>query len=229
MWATIRSSRKARASTVSVTRTSCTRTSTDSGLRPRRRFHDGHRGQPLGHHLRDRCRRRCLGSGHRPRDESTREVSEVMSMPRTIKDILDHADELAKRFEDYEPSATDERDPAVFAELRRNCAELCCRDRMPNARSETRSNTRANAVTPGRSSARWSEPPAKQPVSVTVISKTYRPNGFGAVRDQSEATHALGRCWRGVLVVARGLSLPCEIAVSAGRGRSTWRGGGAPG
>ena len=72
-------------------------------------------------------------------------------MPRTIKDILDHADELAKSFEDYEPSVTDERDPAVFAEF----AELCCRDRMPNARSETRSNTRANAVTPGRSSARW--------------------------------------------------------------------------
>ena len=40
-------------------------------------------------------------------------------MPRTIQDILDHADELAKRFENYEPSATDERDPAVFAELRR--------------------------------------------------------------------------------------------------------------
>ena len=42
-----------------------------------------------------------------------------MSMPRTVQDILDHADELAKRFEDYEPSRTDERDPEVFAELRR--------------------------------------------------------------------------------------------------------------
>ena len=40
-------------------------------------------------------------------------------MPRTIQDILDHADELAKRFENYEPSASDERDPEVFAELRR--------------------------------------------------------------------------------------------------------------
>jgi hypothetical protein len=107
-------------------------------------------------------------------------------MPRTIKDILDHADELAKRFEGYEPSATDERDPAVFA-------ELCCRDRMPNARSETRSNTHANAVTPGRSSARYSEPPAKQPASATVISKTHRPNGLGSVRDQSEAAHSLSR------------------------------------
>jgi hypothetical protein len=79
------------------------------------------------------------GSGHRPRDESTREVSEVMRMPRTIKDILDHADELAKRFEDYEPSATDERDPAVFAELRRavlsrSDAERSIRDAVKHAR-----------------------------------------------------------------------------------------------
>ena len=76
--------------------------------------------------------------------------SEVMRMPRTIKDILDHADELAKRFEDYEPSPTDERDPAVFSELRRAVLSRS----MPNARSETRSNTRENAFTPGCSSAR---------------------------------------------------------------------------
>lgn len=29
-------------------------------------------------------------------------------MPRSIQEILDHADELAKRFEDYEPSDADE-------------------------------------------------------------------------------------------------------------------------
>ena len=29
-------------------------------------------------------------------------------MPRSIQDVLDHADELAKRFEDYEPSHDDE-------------------------------------------------------------------------------------------------------------------------
>ncbi|HEY8720347.1 hypothetical protein [Pengzhenrongella sp.] len=40
-------------------------------------------------------------------------------MPRTVKEILAHADELAQRFEDYEPSPKDERDPEVFAELRR--------------------------------------------------------------------------------------------------------------
>jgi hypothetical protein len=41
-----------------------------------------------------------------------------MTMPRTVQEILDHADELAQRFEDYEPSAEDERDPRVFAALR---------------------------------------------------------------------------------------------------------------
>jgi hypothetical protein len=30
-------------------------------------------------------------------------------MPRSIQEILDHADELAKRFEDYEPDPDDER------------------------------------------------------------------------------------------------------------------------
>jgi len=40
-------------------------------------------------------------------------------MPRTVQDILDHGDELAKRFEDYEPDADDLRDPDVFVALRR--------------------------------------------------------------------------------------------------------------
>lgn len=48
-----------------------------------------------------------------------REVLEVKTMPRFVKDILDHADELATRFKDYEPAARDERDAAVFAALRR--------------------------------------------------------------------------------------------------------------
>jgi hypothetical protein len=30
-------------------------------------------------------------------------------MPKSIQEILDHADELAKRFEDYEPQPGDER------------------------------------------------------------------------------------------------------------------------
>ena len=39
-------------------------------------------------------------------------------MPRTVKDILDHADDLARRFEDYEPAPEDERDPRIYAALR---------------------------------------------------------------------------------------------------------------
>ena len=33
----------------------------------------------------------------------------MMSMPRSIQEILDHADQLAERSEDYEPGLDDER------------------------------------------------------------------------------------------------------------------------
>ncbi len=60
-------------------------------------------------------------------------------MPRTVQDILDHADKLAKRFEEYEPSATDRRDPEVFAELRqavmsRSDAERSIKEAVDHAR-----------------------------------------------------------------------------------------------
>ncbi|MCZ6504511.1 MAG: hypothetical protein O6834_00815 [Actinobacteria bacterium] len=35
-------------------------------------------------------------------------------MPRSIQDILDHADELAERFEGYEPGEGDERSVEVY-------------------------------------------------------------------------------------------------------------------
>ena len=35
-------------------------------------------------------------------------------MPRSIQDILDHADELAERFEEYEPGEGDERSVEVY-------------------------------------------------------------------------------------------------------------------
>jgi hypothetical protein len=41
-----------------------------------------------------------------------------MPMPRSIQEILDHADELAKSFEDYEPSPDDEVEVAEYV-LRR--------------------------------------------------------------------------------------------------------------
>ena len=41
-----------------------------------------------------------------------------MTMPRTVDEILQHADELAARFEDYEPGPADELDPGAVALLR---------------------------------------------------------------------------------------------------------------
>ena len=39
-------------------------------------------------------------------------------MPRTVKEILDHADELAARFEGAEPEESDIKDAASLRELR---------------------------------------------------------------------------------------------------------------
>ncbi len=39
-------------------------------------------------------------------------------MPRTVDEILQHADQLAARFEDYEPDPADELDPGAVALLR---------------------------------------------------------------------------------------------------------------
>jgi hypothetical protein len=65
-------------------------------------------------------------------------------MPRPIQQILDHADELAKRFEDYEPKAEDERDPASLERLRkavlaRSDAERSIRDAVTAARADGQS------------------------------------------------------------------------------------------
>ncbi|MDX6683287.1 MAG: hypothetical protein QOG94_3326 [Solirubrobacteraceae bacterium] len=61
-------------------------------------------------------------------------------MPRTVQDILDHAAELARRSEAYEPAAEDERDVAVFAALRdaaisRSAAELSIKTAVDEARA----------------------------------------------------------------------------------------------
>ncbi len=49
----------------------------------------------------------------------SRHSSKVMIMPRTVQDILDHGDELAERFEEYDPTPDDERDPEILLALRR--------------------------------------------------------------------------------------------------------------
>ncbi len=43
----------------------------------------------------------------------------MTGVPRSVQDILDHSDELAKRFEEYEPNAADQRDPEISLALRR--------------------------------------------------------------------------------------------------------------
>lgn len=62
-------------------------------------------------------------------------------MPRSIQDILDHADDLAKRFEDYEPAESDERDPGSLKQLRdavlaRSDAERSIRGAVDTARAD---------------------------------------------------------------------------------------------
>jgi hypothetical protein len=64
----------------------------------------------------------------------------VIDMPRTVQDILDHADELANRFEDYTPNERDERDPESFKALRdavlsRSNAERSIKTAVDNARA----------------------------------------------------------------------------------------------
>ena len=44
-------------------------------------------------------------------------------MPRTVEEILQHADELAERFESYEPNPADELDPGAVTLLRAAVAE----------------------------------------------------------------------------------------------------------
>lgn len=50
-------------------------------------------------------------------------------MPRSVDEILAHADELAARFEDYEPSPDDELDVAAMKELRAAVAEQSAAER----------------------------------------------------------------------------------------------------
>ncbi len=61
-------------------------------------------------------------------------------MPRSVQDILDHADELSRRFEAYEPAAEDERDVETFEALRgavisRSDAERSVRAAVEQARA----------------------------------------------------------------------------------------------
>ena len=86
-------------------------------------FHYAPGSQPGCPCSRDWLHSRHHSNRHRPRHACPREVSEVMTMPRTVDEILAHADELAARFENYEPVAADEVDVAALAALRDAVAE----------------------------------------------------------------------------------------------------------
>lgn len=50
-------------------------------------------------------------------------------MPRSVEEILQHADELAARFENYEPNPGDELDATAVAELRSAVVERSAAER----------------------------------------------------------------------------------------------------
>lgn len=61
-------------------------------------------------------------------------------MPRSVQEILAHSEELASRFEKYEPAAGDERDPAAYlalldAVVSRSEAERSIKEAVAAARS----------------------------------------------------------------------------------------------
>jgi hypothetical protein len=83
-------------------------------------------------------------------------------MPRSIQEILDHADELARRFEDYEPSPDDE--VAVAEHLLRRAA-------LARARSERQI---AEAVeTARRSGLSWKRIGAELGTSAQAAQQRY--------------------------------------------------------
>ena len=61
-------------------------------------------------------------------------------MPRSIQDILDHADELAKRFEDYEPDPADERPVEEYLLERAALARARSERQIVDAVTAARSN-----------------------------------------------------------------------------------------
>ena len=71
-------------------------------------------------------------------------------MPRTIQEILDHADDLAKRFEAYEPVDGDERPVAEYllqrAALARARTERQILEAVEAARADSISWTRIGAL-----------------------------------------------------------------------------------
>ena len=85
-------------------------------------------------------------------------------MPRSIQDILDHADEIAKRLEDYEPSPDDE--VAVAEHVLRRAA-------LARARSERQISDAVDAAR--RAGISWKRIGAELGVTAQAAQQRYGP------------------------------------------------------
>jgi hypothetical protein len=120
------------------------------------RFHEERLVMPLGPTGRavvalGRCRP-CRGrdASHRSRHEGETEVSE-MRMPRRVKEIIEQAEELARRFEGFEPDPRDRvravrSAPVHRAALARAKAEATLVDAVTKARADGHSWSALGAV-----------------------------------------------------------------------------------
>jgi len=59
--------------------------------------------------------RLAVGARHRPRHGGPTQETVVMRIPRTVKEIIEQAEELARRFEDFEPDPSDRPRAEAFA------------------------------------------------------------------------------------------------------------------
>ena len=85
-------------------------------------------------------------------------------MPRSTQDILDHADEIAKRFEDYEPSPDDE--VAVAEHVLRRAA-------LARARSERQMSDAVDAAR--RAGISWKRIGAELGITAQAAQQRYGP------------------------------------------------------
>ena len=85
-------------------------------------------------------------------------------MPRSVQEILDHADELAKRFEDYEPTSDDE--VAVAEQLLRRAT-------LARARSERQISDAVSAAR--RAGLSWKKIGAELGISAQAAQQRYGP------------------------------------------------------
>jgi hypothetical protein len=86
-------------------------------------------------------------------------------MPRTIQEILDHADELAQEFEVFDPADGTERHVSEYLLQRAALAEL-----GPNAKLSKRSRLLEPTASHGRKSVRCSAPRHRLLNSATAAS-----------------------------------------------------------